>query len=978
MANKLEIHPPFLEDLLASMEPQSRRTTDAVSSSDLLRQLQDVPAEGHQHLLQTFVQQEVKAVLRLASLPAPAVSFFDIGMDSLMAVELRNRLNRMLDKELTVANTVVFDYPNVAALSAHLATEIGKGAVTPKPVEASVPVRHLPRPRERGNTDIAVVGIACRFPGAPDLPAFWRLLEAGETAVADGRRSPGPWDGVLGDPGATRSVHRIGGFVNGLDQFDAEFFDIRPINARAMDPQQRLMLEVSWEALEDAGIDPARLRGSRTGVYFGIASSEYLSLGEDYGEQTRYFGNAMSMAVGRVSYMFGMEGPAMPVELACASSLVSIHHAVVGLQLGETDMALAGGVNAILSKESTSVLADFGILSSSGRCWSFDAAADGYVRGEGCGVVVLKRLVDAEADGDRIWGIISGSATNQNGASGDLVMPSGLAQQRVIKEALARAERDPSHVDYLEAHANGSELGDAIEIRAAAEVYGEGRDPTRPLFLGTVKPNIGHLESAAGVAGLIKVLLSMNHGVIPRHLTFESPNSSIAWDELPVHVTVRETPWPQDEDHSPCAGVSAFSLAGTNAHLIVEGYRRPQVLRAGKDGRRFPAGSKQRVPVSLPEAIPMSTVESAGRRARLLPLSGKSEGALFRLAERYLSWLDRFADELSANETGERLLADMAWTASTGRSHFAHRAGIIFTDTATLREELSSLVASDGSGKSQLAAQVAFSYAGDASRLVSAGEELYECEPLVRAVLDRCDQVFREECGTSLLDVIFARSESPDGSARMLPAVFAQECALTALWLSLGLKPSVFFGTGAGAFSAAYAAGMFTLEEGLRFASRYGVLLEETALEDLETVLNGVRMGPPSRMMLNPVTGRILTPAEALKEVFWRTQLHATADWQQCMESLMALGIDSVIELGSGGSSTEDRSGNGMATPLVLPGMGFASESGRGFVEAAATAYEAGLTLDFTGLYAGEERRRISLPGNPFQRQRYWFDINPN
>ena len=708
VADGFESHAPFFEDLLAARQARNKKSRDAAPSVGLLSRLRDTPAQEQQAMLESFVQQELQAVLRLGSPPSTTASFFDMGMDSLMAVELRNRLNRALGESYTTSNTVVFDYPDITALAGHLATELGDTGSLAAPSKPPVAKRQKPGRRERASDAIAVVGMACRFPGAPDLAAFWRQLEEGESAVRDGRPDPGPWDGALGDPGAAAPVHRVGGFLHGLDQFDAGFFDIRPIEARAMDPQQRLLLETSWQALENAAMDPVRLRGSRSGAYFGIANSEYRHLMKHDGGQDSYFGNAMGVAVGRVSFVYGLEGPAMPVELACASSLVATHHAIVGLQLGETDMALAGAVNVVLSAASTSKMADFGMLSRTGRCWSFDAAADGYVRGEGCGVVVLKRLADAEADGDRIWGVIRGSATNQSGASGGLVMPSGPAQQRVIAEALAQANLEPSQVDYLEAHANGSQMGDAIEVNAAAAVYGDGREPARPLLLGTVKTNIGHLESAAGVAGLIKVLLSMKHGRIPRHLNYENPNPNVDWERLPVRVTSEPVDWPFAADRPPRAGISAFSMTGTNAHLLVEGYGAPD---------------------SLPES---PTAEaSRGRRTRFLPLSAKSGDAVRELAERYLSWLDERAGELSLeNGSAETLLSDMAWTAAVGRSHFAHRAGVVFEDAASLREELRAL-AETCSKPRRMAA-----FAGEDGDPVDVGEGLQESEPGERSYVE--------------------------------------------------------------------------------------------------------------------------------------------------------------------------------------------------------------------------------------------------
>ena len=1000
IARGLETHPPFFEDILVATKPEDRESEDSAPSASLLSRLRDTPAEEQQNLLESFIQQELQAVLRLSSPPSTTVSFFDMGMDSLMAVELRNRLNRAFDDEYTASNTVVFDFPDITALARHLAAEIGgigAAAATLKPPTLK---RQKPRRREHDGDDIAIVGMACRFPGAPDLAAFWRQLEAGESAVMDGRRDAGPWNGVLGDPGAEAPVHRIGGFVDGLDLFDAGFFDILPIEARAMDPQQRLLLETSWQALEDAGMDPARLKGSRSGVYFGIANSEYGQLLKD-DVHDDYFGNSMGVAVGRVSFVYGMEGPAMPVELACASSLVSIHHAVVSLQRGETDMALAGGVNVILSAESTTRMADFGMLSRSGRCWSFDAAADGYVRGEGCGVIVLKRLTDAEENGDRIWGVIRGSATNQNGASGDLVMPSGSAQRRVIEEALAQSNLKPSQVDYLEAHANGSEMGDAIEVHAAAAVYGNGREPCRPLLLGTVKTNIGHLESAAGVAGLIKVMLSIKHGMIPKHLNFENPNPNMAWDELPVRVTSKAADWPLAPDSPPRAGISAFSMTGTNAHLIVEGYGARVEDSARNAEWSCPSGSAQPVAVSLSEEIPESpTAEGLRpRRTRMLPLSGKSDEALHELAGRYLSWLDENAGELAAEDDAQSLLSDMAWTAAEGRSHFAHRAGVVFEDAASLREGLRALAESEEGAKPQAAVRVAFAYAGEEGHRVGMGEELYECEPVARAVLDRCDEVLRVQRGASLLDVMFGRIGELSNPMWSQPAVFALECALTSLWASIGIRPNLVFGAGSGEIAAAHAAGVFTLEEGLRFAARRGALMEAIsdadgagkALDDLETALEGVVTALPSLTIVNQGTGLVLGAGETMDAAYWRRQANEPAVPGECVRTLAELGVEAIVEIGPDAvigpqalsvwpepAGDAGASADGAGPPVVLRSLKHPTEdapqSGRAFIEAVARAYEAGFTLDFAGLFAGEDRRRISLPGYPFQHRHFWFE----
>ena len=375
------------------------------------------------------------------------------------------------------------------------------------------------------------------------------------------------WTGPPGDEGWRRA-----GFIEGIDRFDARFFRVSPLEARSMDPQQRLLLETSWHAIDDAGINPDGLRGSRTGVYTGIASSEYRDLMQSRGGGVNFLGTARSLAVSRISFLLGLEGPSVPMELNCASALFAVHQAVASLRLGEVDLALAGGVNTVLSPDITAEMAYLGMLSNQGRCYAFDAKADGFVRGEGCGVVVLKRLSDAQADGDRIWGVIRGTATNQNGATAGPTVPNGPAQERVIEDALAQAGIIPAEVDYLEAHGAGSALGDTIEVQAAAAVYGRGRAPDQPLLVGSVKTNIGHLESAAGLAGLIKVVMAIRHRRIPKQLHFEKPNPNVEWDRLPVRVASEAVHWPAHPDRPHRAAVSAFGISGANAHVVVEGY----------------------------------------------------------------------------------------------------------------------------------------------------------------------------------------------------------------------------------------------------------------------------------------------------------------------------------------------------------------------------------------------------------------------
>ena len=678
---------------------------------------------------------------------------------------------------------------------------------------------------------VAIVGMACRFPGADGLSAFWRMLEAGESGVIEG--DPGSGVGRIGalfPDGAQAPACRFGAYLDELALFDAAFFRISPVEAHLLDPQQRMMLETCWRALEDAGMDPERLKGSRTGVYAGISNNEYRGLILDTSQPDEpaaslysVTGTSFNTAIGRVAFALGLEGPALALDTACSSSLVAIHQAVADLQRGEADLALAGGVHAILSGRLLEMRANAGMLSPDGRCATFDAAANGYVRGEGCGIVVLKRLAEAEADGDRIWGIVRGSALNQDGASPGLTVPSGPAQEKVIEAALKRAGLQAIDVDYVEAHGTGTEVGDPIEAQATGTAYGRGRGGDRPLLIGSVKTNIGHLEAAAGVAGVIKTVLAMNRGLIPRHLHFKEPSPAIDWERLPLQVTATPTDWPHVADRPPRAGVSGFGWSGTNAHVVLEGYGAPDGADSRSSGH-WTAGLPRPIAISQPASVaaaPPLAVTLAPRCTRFLPLSAKSDGALRELAGRYLSWLDE--------QTDAPALADMAWTAAAGRSHFSHRKGVVFHDAASLREGLSALAEAEAGSGPRAAAKVAFAYTGQASQWPGMGAALYASEPVVRAVLDRCDALLAEDRGgASLLDVMFGRPGAAgdlDDPQWKQPAIYALECALTALWESIGIRPDVVLGHSLGEIAAAHTAGVFGLEDGLRFAAARGSLI---------------------------------------------------------------------------------------------------------------------------------------------------------
>ena len=1075
--------PPLLEDLVAA--PVDGGPEPGL---ELLERLRGVRESAREGMLLEFVQRELQAVLQTPTLPAAGVGFFDLGMDSLMAVELRNRLNRGLGGVAALSSTVVFDHGSPAALARHLVQELG---VLAGPETIPAAVRRGVAGADEG---IAIVGLACRFPGGGGVEGFWRLLESGGDGVREGRENPpaGAYEGAGGEEPSIR----WGGFVEGVELFDAEFFRIASVEAQLLDPQQRLLLETSWQALESAAIDAGALRGSRTGVYAGISTSDYreLLLRDEATSAYLTTGTSGATAIGRVAFTLGLEGPVLAVDTACSSSLVAVHQAVAGLQRGDADLALAGGVNVLLSAALTESVTNAGMLSPDGRCKTFDASANGYVRGEGCGVVVLKRLREAEADGDRIWGVIRGSAVNHDGASAGLTVPSGPAQERVIGAALAQAGLAPGEVDYLEAHGTGTELGDPIEVNAAAAAYGVGREADRPLLLGSAKTNVGHMEAAAGVGGLIKVVLSMAHGVIPKSLHFREPNPHVDWEALPVRVVSEQEEWPVREGSPARAGVSSFGFSGTNAHVVVEGHGEGGGLK----------GSGRAVTVGWPEAVSEHRpVEGGGgegedRGRRLLALSGRTEGAVRELSGRYVEWLeDRgpWTDEgvEEGDLPGRERLADMAWTAGVGRSHHGCRAAVTFGEVGELRGKLAELAAggaalgvaqgSRAARESEEAPKVGFLFTGQGSQWTGMGRELYRREPVFRAVLDRCEAAVRELRGESLLGVTFGEegvAGSLDDTRWTQPALYALEAGLTALWASVGVTPAAVLGHSVGEIAAAHAAGVVTLEEGVRFAARRGELmgnlpvsgaragamaavfttaegveelvaevnagrggeeglsvaayngahqvvsgalgaveallerceesgvraarlrvshgfhsaLMEPVLEELEGLLEGVEAAASGVALVSNVTGRVLGSEELMDGVYWRRQAREPVAFGAGVAALSEMGVEVLVELGPGpvlggmaalawpaaGEGDVASSGPGSWGPAVVSSLARKAEDGGGgsydggFAEAEAAAYAAGLELSFAGMFVGEERRRVSLPGYPFQRQRYWPD----
>ncbi|KAB8314799.1 type I polyketide synthase [Tolypothrix campylonemoides VB511288] len=683
---------------------------------------------------------------------------------------------------------------------------------------------------ERSKTEpIAIVGMSCRFPGADSPEAFWQLLQQGRDVITeiptkrwDNNRYYDP------DPEALGKIYtRFGGFIEAVDQFEPQFFGISPREAVNMDPQQRLLLEESYLALERACIAPDSLFQSSTGVYFGIGNNEYAQLLDTQQEQKieayNATGNAPSVIAGRLSYTLGLTGPAMVVDTACSSSLVAVHLAVQSLRQHECNLALAGGVNLLLYPRSYIALSRAKMLSPDGRCKTFDIAANGYVRSEGCGVIVLKRLSDV-ANGDNVLALIRGTGINQDGPSGGLTVPNGPSQEAVIRQALASGLVSPKQVDYIEAHGTGTSLGDPIEVGALGVVFGKTHSQEHPLFVGSVKTNIGHTEAAAGIAGLIKVVLALQNQQIPPNLHLSQPNPHINWEQLPVKVPTELTPWFANGKQR-LAGVSSFGFSGTNAHVVLEEEPFGESGSTGAEGQR----SNTLSPAPLPPCPPASPTWE--RTLHLLTLSAKTETALQQLAQRYQEHLAAYP-ELS--------LSNVCFSANTGRSHFHHRLAVVAASTEELVEKLVAhcqqleVVGIVSGEKPSTTPKVAFLFTGQGSQYVGMGRQLYNTQPTFRKVIERCDEILRPYLDKPLLSVLYAdkttadarNSQLLDQTAYTQPALFAVEYALCQLWQSWGIEPDVVMGHSVGEYVAATVAGVLSLEDALMLIAERARLMQ--------------------------------------------------------------------------------------------------------------------------------------------------------
>ena len=761
---------------LAEQNPAAARVGD----TGFAARLAALDEAAGRRLLTSLVRSEAAAVLGHASPDAVSDrrAFHDLGFDSLTAVELRSRLGTAIGR--TLPTTMVFDHPTVADLAAFLRDELlGTGAAAPAPVTA------LAAPDD----PIVIVSMSCRFPGGADDPErLWQLVADGVDAI-----TPCPperdWDGrvvIDADPDRPGAAYCTeGGFLTEAAQFDAGFFGISPREALAMDPQQRLLLEVAWEAFERAGIDPAALRATPTGTFIGGSAGDYTGGGED-GEGHVVTGTIPSVLSGRLAYVFGLEGPAVTVDTACSSSLVALHLAAQSLRTGETSLALVGGVTVMAGPSAFVVFSRQRALARDGRSKAFSDEADGMALAEGAAILVLERLSDARRNGHPVLAVVRGSAINSDGASNGLSAPNGRAQQRVIRQALANAGLRPGEVDAVEAHGTGTALGDPIEVGALQAVYGPERDLEDPLWLGSVKSNIGHTQSAAGVAGVIKMVQAMRHGALPATLHVDHPSTNVDWDLAPVRLLAGQIDWPAGDRPRRCA-VSSFGISGTNAHVLLEEPPEPLPIAAPVE------------PTSAPAVIP-------------LVLSARTPAALRAYADRLVS-------------VGSADPIDLGYSLLTCRSLLEHRAVVLPRDREELTAGLSALAAGGRKteavvveGTADVAGRTVFVFPGQGAQWTGMGARLLDESPVFAARMAECAAALSSWVDWSLLDVVRQADGAPslDRVDVVQPVSWAVMVSLAALWESVGVRPDAVLGHSQGEIAAAVVSGALSLADGAK------------------------------------------------------------------------------------------------------------------------------------------------------------------